>query len=292
MALPGAPTVVIDTINWKTCHTACLGPGSALLRHRLVALSGQLTRVRGQSVVSGGQSNMTVKLGTSPGRAALVAVALFMCGAPHMAQAQQAPAGQAWNSTVSAAQGTTAVALDEKQVATLRRVSTFFNELKQIRGNFGQTNPDGKRLRGKFAMKQPGRFRFDYSGGNKMVVVSDGTYLAVEDHDINSESTVELDKTPFRILLRRDVDLMRDATISEVQEVDDLIILTIQDKSPDTPGKIRIFLTKKPALEIKEWVTTDPQGLETRVEVADLVRTEELDDAMFKRGSLFTKKLQ
>ena len=53
-----------------------------------------------------------------------------------------------------------------------------------------------------------------------------------------------------------------------------------------------MFLTKKPALEIKEWVTTDPQGLETRVEVSDLVRTEELDDAMFKRGSLFTKKLQ
>jgi outer membrane lipoprotein-sorting protein len=235
---------------------------------------------------------MTVKFGTAPRRAALLAMAACMFAMPHRAEAQQAAPAQTWNSTVSAAPGTTAVTLDEKQVATLRRVSTFFNEFKQVRGNFVQTNPDGKRLRGKFAMKQPGRFRFDYSGGSKMVVVSDGTYLAVEDHDINSESTVELDKTPFRILLRRDVDLMRDANVSEVQEVDDLIILTIQDKSPDTPGKIRMFLTKKPALDIKEWVTTDPQGLETRVEVSDLVRTEELDDAMFKRGSLFTKKLQ
>ena len=91
-----------------------------------------------------------------------------------------------------------------------------------------------------------------------------------------------MDDTPFRILLRKDVDLMRDARVFEVQEVDDLVILTVGDKSPDVPGRIRLFLTKKPTLELKEWVTTDPQGTETRVEISEHVRTEDIDDAVYK----------
>ena len=99
-------------------------------------------------------------------------------------------------------------------------MSKFFNDLKQLKGNFTQTNPDGKRLRGKFSLKQPGKFRFDYGFGSKLLVLSDGRYLAVQDLDINTESRYQVDDTPFRILLRKDVDLLRDARVYEVQEVE------------------------------------------------------------------------
>ena len=66
-----------------------------------------------------------------------------------------------------------------------------------------------------------------------------------------------------------------------MQEADDLIILTVMDKSPDAPGKIKLFFSVKPALELKEWVTTDAQNLDTRVELSGVNRTEEVDAAMF-----------
>jgi outer membrane lipoprotein-sorting protein len=69
-----------------------------------------------------------------------------------------------------------------------------------------------------------------------------------------------------------------------VQEANDLIVLTLQDKNPDTPGRIKLFLVKIPALELKEWVTTDAQGLDTRIELSNLVRTEEIDQTLFQRG--------
>ena len=59
-------------------------------------------------------------------------------------------------------------------------------------------------------------------------------------------------------------------------------MLGLQDKSPDTPGKIKIFLATKPALELKEWVTSDAQGLDTRVEVSEVVKTDEIDANLFK----------
>lgn len=125
-----------------------------------------------------------------------------------------------------------------------------------------------------------------------MLIISDGQYLAIQDHDLKTDDRIALDSTPFRLLLRKDVDLVRDARILELQEADDLVIVTLQDKSPDAPGRIRLFLTRKPRLEIKEWVTTDAQGADTRIELGDLVKTEELDAAMFKIPAVALERLQ
>lgn len=182
--------------------------------------------------------------------------------------------------------------LDEKQTAAVKDVSKYFNDLKQMKGAFNQTNADGKRLRGKFLIKQPGKFRFDYASGTKMIIVSDGKMLSIQDLDLKTDSSWELDRTPFRLLLRKDVDLLRDAAILEVQDVDDLIIMSLQDKNPDTVGRIKLFLGKKPGLELKEWVTTDPQGIDTRIEISDINRTEEIATDLFSPVSPELLKLQ
>jgi outer membrane lipoprotein-sorting protein len=190
-------------------------------------------------------------------------------------------AGAGWNANIAQGGGIT---LDAKQTELVKRVSTYFNDLAQLRGSFVQTSADNKRMRGKFFVKKPGRFRFDYALPSKQVILSDGNLLAIQDHDLGNEDVVELDNTPFRILLRKDVDLLRDARIGEVQEADDVIVLTLQDKSPDAPGRIKLIMVKKPpGLELKEWITTDAQGLDTRIELTEVNRTDPVDDALFKR---------
>lgn len=198
--------------------------------------------------------------------------------------------GSGWSQEVAPANGTTGIALDERQTEVIKSVSGYFGKLENLKGNFVQTGADKKRMRGKFFVKRPGRFRFDYALPSKQVIVSDGEYLAVQDLDINTEDRVALDQTAFRLLLRKDVDLLRDARITEVQTADDLIVVALQDKSPDAPGRIKLFFATKPEMELKEWVTTDAQGLETRVEVSDLNKTDQLDPAMFKIQMLGPRK--
>ena len=106
------------------------------------------------------------------------------------------------------------------------------------------------------------------------MILSDGQYMAIQDLDMKTDDRVELDRTPFRVLLRKDVDLLRDAHILEVKEVDDVIVLALQDRNPDNPGRIKLFLAKKPSLELKEWITTDSQGLDTRVELTEVSKAE------------------
>lgn len=174
------------------------------------------------------------------------------------------------------------ITLDEKQTEVVKTVSKYFSDLKSLKGLFVQTGADNKRMKGKFYVLRPGRFRFDYSPPSRQIIVSDGNYLAIQDLDLNNEDRVALDQTPFRLLLRKDVDLLRDAKIVEVQQATDLLVVAIQDKSPDSPGRIKLFLATKPSLELKEWVTTDAQGLDTRIEISQLVVDDKLDQNIFK----------
>ncbi len=207
--------------------------------------------------------------------------------APAAKPAAAAPAkpdvgADGWTGEVAPDKSTSGIALDDKQAEVVKTVSGYFSELKSLKGIFVQTGSDKKKMKGKFFVKRPGRFRFDYALPSKQIIISDGENLAIQDLDLNNEDRVALDQTPFRLLLRKDVDLLRDARIIEVQSAEDLIVLAIQDKSPDTPGKIKLFLATKPSLELKEWVTTDAQGLDTRIEVSELTRSDDIDANMFK----------
>lgn len=252
-----------------------------------------------------GEVMSEVELRTRAGRLAGVAgIALLLLTTHAKAQdtKKDAPTpvgGPTWNAKVNpdvpaANPGVVAasITLDAKQTELVGKVSAYFNELHNLKGVFVQTGADNKRMRGRFFVKRPGRLRFEYAPPSKQLIVSDGQMVSIQDLDINTDDRIALDQTPFRILLRKDVDLLRDATILDVQEADDVAIVTLQDKSPDAPGRIKLFMSKSPRLELKEWVTTDAQGLDTRLEISGLVTSEEIDVALFKIVSPALMNLQ
>lgn len=219
------------------------------------------------------------------------AAAAPAAAAPAPAAGAEAVGGSGWSAEV-APSANTCITLDEKQTEAVKQVAGYFGTLTTLKGGFVQTSADQKKMKGKFSVKRPGRFRFDYSLPSKQVIISDGQYLAIQDLDLNNEDRVSLDQTPFRLLLRKDVDLVRDACIIEVQEAEDLMVVGLRDKSPDTPGRIKLFLSKQPALELKEWVTTDAQGLATRVEINSVAKGEAIEDTQFKINPVGLMKMQ
>ena len=107
-----------------------------------------------------------------------------------------AGAGSAWSAQVAPAKAGEGIALDPRQTELVHKVSGYFSGLDTLQGNFVQTSADNKRMKGKFYVKRPGRFRFDYARPSRQIVVSDGHYLAIQDLDLNNEDRVALDETP------------------------------------------------------------------------------------------------
>ena len=199
----------------------------------------------------------------------------------------------AWDGKVkSAAPGTEAKTLSPEQLISIDKVNGYFNKVSKLKGTFAQTNPDQKVQRGKFYLMRPGRFRFDYNRPSRQIIVSDGKLLAIQDLDLNNEETYSLENTPFRILLRDNVHLLRDAQILAVEQSETQTAVTLTDKSADSPGQITIYLTGGGEPTLAGWVTTDVQGGVTKVEVSELEKPANMDAKLFQREKLFMKSIQ
>ncbi len=228
--------------------------------------------------------------------AAALTIALSNAAVAQEAQAPetQAPETQApkinpvgtsssWSTDVNANGTVSGMVLDDKQLALVAKINTYFNSMGDLKGNFQQTDAQGALTKGKFFIRRPGRFRFVYAAPSKMIVLSDGENLSFEDHDINSADRYPLESTPFRVLLSENVDLSRDATILELNETPREIVIALQDKADESTGKIRVFFNVAgDQLEFREWLITGPQGGDTRVVLAGLVRDEKVDDKFFQ----------
>ena len=195
-------------------------------------------------------------------------------------------AGSNWQANVNS-NGMAAITLDEKQTVAVKAVDAYFNAIGDLRGHFLQTDAEQQQQKGEFYIKRPGKFRFVYGLPSKLVILSDGESLSFEDYDLKHADRYPLDSTPFRLLLGKDVNLLRDANVKELTVADDLMTITLQDKSPDSQGQIQLFFLKNgPQIELKEWVITGPQGDNTRVEVAELARDKPVDPTYFQNAPL------
>jgi len=124
-----------------------------------------------------------------------------------------------WTQTVNKDAAIAGEEFSKKQIELIQKVGGYFNQMTQMKGAFIQTAADNKRTRGKFYLQRPGRFRFDYSPTSKLVIPS-GIDVTIQDTAMQTDGHVELDRTPFRVLLRKHVDLLRDARILEAGKVD------------------------------------------------------------------------
>lgn len=190
------------------------------------------------------------------------------------ADAAAAEPGQAgvvanWQADLSAQPGGMPIGQDPGALEVVQKANDYFNTMTTLQGNFVQTDPDNKQKRGKFYFERPGKVRFDYASPSRLVIVSNGEYLAIEDHDLKTTDRYPLEMTPFRLVLAEKVDLLRDAIILAVNQGEEMVVLTMEDRKGDTGGRIRLFFNKAD-MTLKQWITTDPQGLDTRVELADI----------------------
>jgi outer membrane lipoprotein-sorting protein len=135
-------------------------------------------------------------------------------------------------------------------------------------------------------MERPGKVRFDYNRPSRQKIISDGKYLAIEDHDMNTADRYPLDSTPFRLLLKDKVDLANDANIISVDMGEELAVLTLEDKENQGRGQIRLFF-QWPEIQLAEWIISDAQGLDTRIQLGELKIDEKPDPKLFT----FTKSI-
>ena len=183
--------------------------------------------------------------------------------------------------TGSVAFAAKAANLSPQQSAAVQKISTYFNSIKTLQGEFTQISPKGNVSTGIFHILKPGKLRFEYAAPNPFLIVSDGTWLVVKNKAKNRSDQYPLSKTPLRLMLASNVDLLRQAVIKKVESHDGLTTVTLEDRNQLVPGHlVLVYDERKKALQ--QWSVIDGKGRRTTVSLNKVVVGAAVDKRLFK----------
>ena len=99
---------------------------------------------------------------------------------------------------------------------------------------------------------------------------ADGTSVAIRDKKLATQDLYSIGQTPLKFLLKEQISLERDTTVTGVSTKGDILSLKLEDRST-LGGTSKITLNfDLTANELRQWVVIDPQGYETSVSLYNL----------------------
>lgn len=153
-----------------------------------------------------------------------------------------------------------------EQLSILKGINQYFNAIRTMEGDFIQFGPYGDQSEGVFFLERPGKIRFHYRPPVRVDLIADGRSVLVRDMSAKTEDLYPLNRTPLRYLLAANVDLTSQTIVKQVVEEQDLFSVVLDDNNNPADGKITLIFDKL-SYELRQWVITDPQGLDTSVAI-------------------------
>lgn len=154
--------------------------------------------------------------------------------------------------------------LTPQDMADLGKVSAYLNAITSMQASFVQVGPNGELDQGMVYAKKPGRLRFEYAPPSPYLIVSDGTTIAVANSKLRTVDRYPLVENPLNLILRENIDLTKDSRIVAVERQAGTLRITAAEKSGPLKGQVTLIFAN-PATELRQWIITDAQGLQTMI---------------------------
>lgn len=157
----------------------------------------------------------------------------------------------------------------QAQTGDLAKVRAHLAAVQSMTANFVQTDAKNHVAKGTLQLKRPGRIRFQYEGGD-LLLVGNGSKLTFVDYEVGQKNSWDLNKTPLGILLSANPDIDRIARI--VPQKDDRILLVrARDARRPEFGTLLLAFVRTPSapggLLLEGWTAVDAQNKKTTIKL-------------------------
>jgi len=163
----------------------------------------------------------------------------------------------------------------------LARLKAHLTAVQTMTANFAQTDARGRTSNGTLQLKRPGRVRFEYSGGD-LLLVANGSKLAFLDYQVGQKSSWPLSRTPLGPLLSGSPDFNGKA---EILPSADGRVVVARAKNAGQYGQLTLAFLRNAAapggLQMYGWTAVDPQGHRTTVKLSDVRYNVAVPDSAF-----------
>lgn len=187
------------------------------------------------------------------------------------------------------AQQTPAVLSGAARAEGLALANRSLNAVQRLQGRFVQTSPGGGRATGMFYMQRPGRLRFEYDPPATLLIVSDGSVVAMRDRELRTTERTPLRSTPLNIILGQSIDLERDARILRVSRSGPWLMVTARDRRGQTDGQITLQF-HGPNAELRSWDVIDATGARTRISLSNVTQPASFDRGLFRLDDMLANR--
>ena len=178
--------------------------------------------------------------------------------------------------------------LDPIQLEAVNAVNAYLNNIEHMEGDFLQINPDSTISEGRFYIRRPGKFRFDYTQPDSLLVVSDSIWLGIIDRELDTLDRYPIRYSPHYVLFKDNVNLLEDARILGIDFFEKFLVLSIEGLTDEEIGEITLHFHVRDSitesnttLELYEWYTIDAQGLETNVKLSNVAHGKVAENSYF-----------
>ncbi len=183
-------------------------------------------------------------------------------------------------SAVAAKSQVKSLALNEDQIAAVKRIDAYLNSYQSLRGNFLQTSPRGRSTRGVMNILKPGKLLFEYEAPNPLLIASDGKWLTIKDKVKEKGDQVPLSSTPLRLIVSPKISLMAEAHVVGFEQADGILTVALADKKGGLKGQI-ILVFDETKNELLQWIIVDGKGQRTTVQLVDLEKNVKINPKIF-----------
>jgi outer membrane lipoprotein-sorting protein len=172
------------------------------------------------------------------------------------------------------------LALNPEQKADVDRVQGYLNGIRTLASRFDQSSGDGGTATGRLWLERPGRMRFEYDPPVPVLLVANGKNIFYYDKDLQQVSELRLEDTPAGFLLRDQITLSGDVTLTRFEHKPGAIRFTMVETREPGQGSATLVLDDKP-LQLRQWTIVDPQQKEVTVALTDPHYGVAIDDKLF-----------
>lgn len=172
------------------------------------------------------------------------------------------------------------VALSPADEGWISRVQAALAATHIVKARFQQIAPDGRRTTGTAYLSRPGRMRFEYDKPSPLLLIANDGKIVYQDRDIGQVTSLPLERTPLGLLLRADLRLSGDVTVTGFEHRDGQVFVTLVRTATPSEGSLTLIFNEQP-LVLRAWVVRDAQGQDTQVDLFNQETPATVPDSLF-----------
>jgi outer membrane lipoprotein-sorting protein len=186
------------------------------------------------------------------------------------------------SSAAASAKKIKAAALTAQDQADVKRIEAYLNGITTMKARFQQVAPGSAQIDfGTIYVRRPGFLRVEYDPPRHDILVADSIAISYYDSELNQLNQAPLKLSPLWFLLRDDVKLGGDVTVTSFQRGPNAFqIGVVQTDEPDA-GTVTMVLGDNP-LELRQWSIIDQKGQQVQVALFDAQFGLKLDNTLFR----------